>query len=161
LGNPYYVFCRNRYGLEAIKVLYCKDGRSWQSLGTLARHHTSADNAEKAYQEALKAAGVKAEDVTKIVAHRQGKYDVPLRGADNRAVIAARRRVSSARRRLRRIVGADETIVATLGVDSKINESCSTRNVRRTRYFSRTWETAEMCIKSSRLHPRVCPCPSW
>lgn len=111
-------------GIENTKVVIISDdkiiGRSKVSTGGIDR----PVQAQKAYDEALRAAGIDASNIDKVVATGKGKYDIPF--ADDRitetvaAAHAARFLCPEATSVMS--VGAYETIAATLGRERFINE---------------------------------------
>lgn len=112
-------------GIESIKVVILKDenviSRSIASTGGVDR----GENAEKAWQEALKSAGIKEEEVSKVVATGQGKYDA--RFAVERVVepVAAARVARFLYPSARAVVdaGADQVRVVIMESSGKITET--------------------------------------
>jgi len=111
-------------GLETVKAAILRDGKLIGRGKALSGGAGRAAAAEAAYRDALRDADVKAEDIVKVVATGKGKYDVPF--ADERvtepvtAAKAARFLCPDATCVV--TVGADETLVATLGEGGRINE---------------------------------------
>ena len=111
-------------GIENVKAVILKDGqviaRSMARSGGAGR----ADSAEQVWNEALAAAKLTPQDVGKVIATGQGKYDVKFANgtavepvADARA---ARFLFPSARSVID--IGADQTRVITLGEGNRITE---------------------------------------
>jgi len=112
-------------GIESIKVVILKDGlvisRSIASSGGADRR----ENAEKAWQEALKPAGLRAEDVSKVVATGQGKYDARCAVEQVVEPVAAARAARFLYPSARAVVdaGADQVRVMILGASGNITET--------------------------------------
>jgi predicted CoA-substrate-specific enzyme activase len=112
-------------GIESIKAVVLKDGqvisRSTASSGGADRGAA----AEKAWQEALKLARIKAADVSKVVATGQGKYDA--RFANERVVepVAAAKAARFLYPSARAVVdvGADQVRVVIMDASGKITEN--------------------------------------
>ena len=111
-------------GIEATKAVIVKDGkvigRSKTSTGGIDR----PEQARKAYDAALKEAGIGEDEVETVIATGKGKFDVPFAGGRVTETIAA----AHAARHLCpdatsvMSVGADETLAATLGDKRLVNE---------------------------------------
>jgi predicted CoA-substrate-specific enzyme activase len=111
-------------GLENIKVVILKDGKIiGRAKGRTggARRRTAI---EQIYHEALKDAGLAASDINKAIATGMGRHDVGF--ADDRVtqVVTAARAARFLCPGVTMVVdiGADETLVATLGEGARIKE---------------------------------------
>ena len=118
-------------GLEYTKAVVMKDGKVAGKACGLSGGAGRPAAVQAVYDEALKAAGVKAADVAKVVATGKGKFDVAF--ADDKlteAVTAAKAaKLADAKATTVVDIGADETVVATLDGDKitefVINEKCA------------------------------------
>ena len=111
-------------GIQNTKVVIMRDnavvGRGKASTGGMDR----PEQAKKAYDDALKSAGIDAKDVSKVIATGKGKFDIPFADDTYTETVAAMRAaqyyfpdatgVMSA--------GADETLAATVGSNRLIGE---------------------------------------
>ena len=118
-------------GLENTKVIILKDGKIIGKACGLSGGAKRPAAVEAVYAEALKAAGITAADVEKIVATGKGKFDVAF-AADRitEPVIAAKAANFLVPEATTVVdIGADETLVATLDRDKikefVINQKCS------------------------------------
>ena len=118
-------------GLENIKAVILKDGKVIGRASGLSGGAGRPAAVEAVYQEALKAAGVEAAGVAKVVATGKGKFDAAF-AADRvtepvTAAKAAQVLVPGATTVVD--VGADETLVATLDGEKicefVINQKCA------------------------------------
>ena len=119
-------------GLETVKAVIVEDGKILGRAKGLSGGAKRASAAEAALTEALKEAGLGRDKVEKIVATGKGKFDLPF--ADVKVsepmttARAARHLCPEATTAVD--VGADETVVVTLGKDKPvlemaINEKCA------------------------------------
>ena len=101
-----------------------KDGRS-SAAGRASGGAKRAANIQAVYEAALKDAGVAAEDVAKVVATGKGKYDIPFANDRITEVVTNAKAAKALCPEATTVVsvGADETLVATLGGE-KISEFC-------------------------------------
>lgn len=111
-------------GMENVKVVLLKDekilGRGKGRSGGAKR----AEAAEAALADALKEAGLKREDVEKTFATGKGKFDLPFADDCITEGITAARAAKFLEPKATTVVdaGADETVVATLGLKKPVNE---------------------------------------
>lgn len=111
-------------GAENTKAVIIKDGKV---IGRAAESTGGADRPEqvrKAYDEALKAAGVSAGDVESVIATGKGKFDVSFSAGHVTETIAAAHAARSYYADATSVmsVGADETLAATIGDKRLIKE---------------------------------------
>jgi benzoyl-CoA reductase subunit D len=111
-------------GIENTKAVIMKDGgiigRSIVSTGGIDR----PEQARRAYDGALKAAGIDADDIENVTATGMGKYDVPFASGviSETAAVARAARYCFPDASGVMSAGADETIAVTLGNERLINE---------------------------------------
>jgi predicted CoA-substrate-specific enzyme activase len=119
-------------GLKYVKAVILKDGTVVGRARSRSGGAERAANAEAAYGDALKDAGIAAGDVSKVVSTGIGKHDVPFAGARRAESVAA---VQAARFLCPEAttvvdIGADETLVSTIKDDGTpgeftINQKCA------------------------------------
>jgi predicted CoA-substrate-specific enzyme activase len=111
-------------GIENVKVVILKDGKVIGRGTALSGGANRAKSVEKAYNDALKPAKLKPDDVAKVVATGQGKGDVAF--AADRVVepVADARAARFLYPQAACVVdiGADQVRVVTLGEQEKITE---------------------------------------
>ena len=111
-------------GIENTKAVIIKDGciigRAIVSTGGIDR----PEQARRAYDEALAAAGITADDITNVTATGKGKYDIPFASGVISETVAVARAARHCYPEASGVmsVGADETIAVTLGNERLINE---------------------------------------
>ena len=111
-------------GVQNTKAVVMKDekiiGRSVISTGGIDR----SEQARKAYDEALKTAGVAESDVEKVIATGKGKFDVPFADETYTETVAACRVASYFFPDATAVVstGADEALAAVIGKNRLIDE---------------------------------------
>ena len=110
-------------GLEYTKAVVMKDGKVAGKAIGLSGGVGRPAAVQAVYDEALKAAGVKAADVAKVFATGKGKFDVAF--ADDRLteVVTAAQAAKLTAPNVSTVItaGADEIVVATVGAE-RINE---------------------------------------
>ena len=111
-------------GVETTKAVILKDGKVVGCGKTSTGGIDRPEQARKAYDEALKEAGIVEKDVETVTATGKGKFDVPFVGGriteTIAAAYAARTMCPDATSVM--VVGADEILAATLGDKRPINE---------------------------------------
>ena len=111
-------------GVQSTKVVIMKDdaiiGKAEVSTGGIDR----PAQAQAAYDEALKTAGVGAADVEKVIATGKGKFDVPFADETYTETISAVNSASFYYPDATAVVsvGADETLAATIGEKRPVGE---------------------------------------
>lgn len=111
-------------GVQNTKAVIMKDneiiGRSEVSTGGFDR----PAQAQLAYDEALRSAGVVAGDVEKVIATGKGKFDVPFADDIYTETVAAARAAAFFHKDATAVVsvGADETLAAVIGKSRLIDE---------------------------------------
>jgi predicted CoA-substrate-specific enzyme activase len=112
-------------GLGYTKAVIVKDGKIIGRGKGITGGAKRAANIQAVYEAALKDAGVAAEDVAKVVATGKGKYDIPFANDRITEVVTNAKAAKALCPEATTVVsvGADETLVATLGGE-KISEFC-------------------------------------
>ena len=111
-------------GIENTKVIVMKDGevvgRAKAATGGIGR----AENAKRAYTEALSAAGLNEDGVTSVIVTGKGKFDIPFASVRITETIAAAYAARFLVPGATAVVsaGADETLAAVLGEERLIGE---------------------------------------
>ena len=111
-------------GIQNTKVVIMKDdkvvGRSTVSTGGIDR----PAQAQKAYDEALKAAGISADAVEKVMATGKGKFDIPFANGQLTETLAAANVARTLYPDATAVmsVGADETLAATMSDKRPVGE---------------------------------------
>jgi predicted CoA-substrate-specific enzyme activase len=111
-------------GIENVKAVILKDGKIIARRMALSGGANRAQSAEKVWNEALAAAGIKASDVSKVVATGQGKLDVKFATDHCVEPVADARAAKFLYPSATSVVdvGADQVRVVTLGDGQKIKE---------------------------------------
>ncbi|MCL2167033.1 MAG: acyl-CoA dehydratase activase [Clostridiales bacterium] len=119
-------------GMETVKVVILKDEKIVGRGKNLSGGAKRASAAEAALNDALREAGLAKADLSKIVATGKGKYDIPFADSCSTEPITAAKAAKFLCPEASTAVdvGADETVVATLGEDKPvkemaINEKCA------------------------------------
>jgi len=111
-------------GLEATKVVIFSDGNILGKSKCASGGAGRAAAAQNAFDEALGKAGLKASDINKVISTGKGKFNVPF--ADDRltepVTYAKAARYFCPNSTMVMAVGADETLVATIGKEGNIKE---------------------------------------
>jgi predicted CoA-substrate-specific enzyme activase len=112
-------------GLENIKIVILKDGKIAAKAEGLSGGAGRGQAAEKLWEDALSKAGIKASDVSKVVATGAGKYDVAFAGDRVVEAVADARAAKYFHSNATSVVdvGADQVRVVTLGAGDKIDET--------------------------------------
>jgi len=111
-------------GIESTKVVILNDGKVVGQSIVLTGGIERSEHIRKAYDNALSVAGVKESDVVTVVATGRGKYDVDfvsLRVSETIAAAFAARHLHPDATSVMS-VGADETLVATIGKERLVGE---------------------------------------
>ncbi len=111
-------------GIEATKVVILKDGKVVSTSTASSGGADRSISAEKAWQEALKSAGITASDVKKIVATGQGKYDARFAGEKVVESVADAKAANFLYPKAKAVVdlGADQVRVVNFDANGKIAE---------------------------------------
>lgn len=118
-------------GIEYIKAVVVRDGKVIGKARGLSGGARRPAAVQAVYDKALEAAGVKAEDVAKVISTGKGKFDVPFALEQLTEVVTAAKAASILVDGACTVVsiGADETLVATIeGEKIKefvINQKCA------------------------------------
>ena len=118
-------------GLENVKAVVLKDGKVAGKACGLSGGAGRAAAAQAVYDKALEAAGVKAADVSKVIATGKGKFDVAFSADQISETVTAAKAAKMLEPKATTVVdiGADEILVATLeGEKIKefvINQKCT------------------------------------
>ena len=118
-------------GLENIKAVVVKDGKIIGKACGLSGGANRPAAVQAVYDEALKAAGLKAEDVEKVISTGKGKFDAVFSDDQLSEVLVAAKAASLLEPKVSMVVdiGADEIIAATLAEgevkEFVINQKCA------------------------------------